>query len=437
MQTQSSLHRLHHGRLRIWILAFAPILSLVLLWTWLRRPNSLLLDQYFSTDGKGADDGSINNVKPKPIPEMDEILVILKTGVTESLSKVPVHLETTLSSIPHFVVFSDYEEEIAGIRTHDVLRGIDEATKRKVPEFELYNRIREHGRDALTPADYGDDSNGPWGRQNNPGWRLDKWKFLPMIPAALDYKPDAKWFVFMEADSYIFWPNLVEWLSQLNHEQDWYLGFPMQIGNTIFAYGGSGFVVSNPAMRKTAQYVEEQPQTEIDNYTATQWAGDCVLGKMFRDAGVGLHWSWPMFQDSRLWEMDYFATIGGRRAWCYPVVSYHHMQPDDIRGLYEFESEWFKSTNHLFRATRAQNCYYSATCSTVSSYRTSSLCAMDGTTPPTTPSPTKRARRSYLLLKSAATYVPITRAVFHIGIVKMTRIVMSHRPSKGEQQPRA
>lgn len=356
MQTQPSLHRLHNSRSRIWILVFAPILSLVLLWTWLRRPHSLLLDQFFVTDDShnefplvsgGGDGSSINHEDTRPLPGMDDILVILKTGVTESLTKVPIHLETTLASVPHFVVFSDYEEEIAGTQTHDVLRRINETVKRNIPEFELYNRIRDHGREALKPADYGDDSNGPFGRQNNPGWRLDKWKFLPMIPAALDHKPDAKWFVFMEADSYFLWPNLVTWLSHLDHEQDWYLGYPMQIGDTVFAYGGSGFVISNPVMRKMAQYLDEKPETEIDDYTATQWAGDCVLGKVFGDAGVGLNWSWPMLQDSKPWEVDYFATVGDKRAWCYPVVSYHHMQPDDIRGLYEFDKEWFTSVCHV------------------------------------------------------------------------------------------
>lgn len=364
MQTQSSLlHRLHNSRSRIWILVFAPILSLVLLYTWLRRPHSLLLEQFFVTDGShnelpieigGDDDGNISDAKTESIPGMDDILVILKTGVTESLTKVPIHLETTLASVPHFVVFSDYEEEIAGIQTHDVLRRIDESVKRNIPEFELYNRIRDHGREALTLADYGDDSNGPFGRQNNPGWSLDKWKFLPMIPAALDHKPDAKWFVFMEADSYFLWPNLVTWLSRLDYEQDWYLGYPMQIGDTIFAYGGSGFVISNPVMRKMVQYLDEKPQTEIDDYTATQWAGDCVLGKVFGDAGVNLNWSWPMLQDNKPWEVDYFATVGDKHAWCFPVVSYHHMQPDDIQTLYAFDKEWFDSVCSSFHPSYIQ-----------------------------------------------------------------------------------
>lgn len=362
---QPSLHRIHDRRARVDILVFAPLLSLVVLWTWLRRPPSFPLPQFVvagndgttpehllvSDGADGAANGHTKDVKLTSLSTtMDDILVVLKTGVTESLSKVPVHLETTLSAIPHFVVVSDYEEEIAGVKTQDVLRRVHDSVKRTIPEFELYNRIQELGREALTHADYGDDSNGPFGRRNNPGWRLDKWKFLPMIPAALDYKPDANWYVFMEADSYIFWPNLVSWLSLLDHTEDYYLGYPMQIGETIFAYGGSGFVISNSVMRKMAQYLNEKlhEPSDINDYTATQWAGDCVLGKVFGDAGVGLNWSWPMLQDNKPWDVDSFAVVNDHRAWCYPVVSYHHMQPDDIRDMWEFDQEWFQTVCSSF-----------------------------------------------------------------------------------------
>ncbi|OKL57733.1 hypothetical protein UA08_07235 [Talaromyces atroroseus] len=359
MQLQPPLHRL---RSRTWILVIAPILSLGLLWSWLRRPDSLLLQQFLVADsnnlplaaasddghaassGSAAGDGggsSMMNNHNANLPGMDDILVILKTGVTEALGKVPVHLETTFSSVPNFAIFSDYKETIAGVETHDVLSRINEHVKRNIPEFELYNRIHAQGREALTPADYGDDSNGPFGRQNNPGWKLDKWKFLPMIPAALELKPDAKWFVFMEADSYFLWPNLVAWLSQLDPQRDWYLGFPMQIGDIIFAYGGAGFVISNPVMQKVSEYLATNA-AELDEFTASQWAGDCVLGKVFADAGVGLNWSWPTLQNDKPWELDHFASIYDKRAWCYPLVSYHHMQPDDIREMWEFDRDWFK-----------------------------------------------------------------------------------------------
>ena len=48
--------------------------------------------------------------------DMDDVMVILKTGATEAQEKVPVQLRTGLQCVPHFAVFSDYEEVINGVR---------------------------------------------------------------------------------------------------------------------------------------------------------------------------------------------------------------------------------------------------------------------------------------------------------------------------------
>lgn len=185
---------------------------------------------------------------------LDDVMVVIKTGATESLEKVPIHLRTTLECVPHFAIFSDYEETIDGVRTYDVLRNISETTMKKEPEFEIYRRLQEVGREGLTDEEWGDDTNGPLGKVNNPGWKLDKWKFLPMIDEALEVMPDAKWYVFLEADTYMVWPNLISWLAHLDPDRHYYLGSPMQIGETLFGYGGAGIVLSSWTMNRLHEY---------------------------------------------------------------------------------------------------------------------------------------------------------------------------------------
>jgi hypothetical protein len=273
---------------------------------------------------------------------MEDVLVVLKTGVTEALEKVPVHIHTTLQCVPHFVIFSDFEETVSGVVTHDVLHNVSQTIRQTVSEFEIYNRLQNSGRNGLAAVDFGDDVNGPFGKVNNPGWKLDKWKFLPMIDVALAVRPTAKWYAFMEADTYLMWPNLIAWLAQLDANRPLYLGTQMQIGDIIFAHGGSGFVISNPAMRKVSEYRASHME-EIDQLTTTEWAGDCVLGKALADAGVPLTWSWPMLQGSRPWDIDHFAEGYEKKTWCHPVVSYHHMTPADIEELWKFDREWFRT----------------------------------------------------------------------------------------------
>lgn len=304
--------------------------------------------------------GKSKAVKSMPIPpnsdprcdetlraSMQDVLVILKTGATEPMDKIRAHVRTSLSCIPHFAIFSDLEEDIhsdynVSIRTHDVLRNVNSTVQETNPDFDLYRRLRQSGRAGLKSADYNSDPGGPFGKPDNVGWKLDKWKFLPMIGPALSLHPHAKWFVFMEADTYIFWSNLQHWLSRFDASQPYYLGNQMKIGDDIFAHGGSGFVLSNPAMQAAFRIMQDPEQvTKWETFTASHWAGDCVFGKFLaEEVNVGLHWSHPMLQGDAFWEVDLLGEQSGKDRWCFPAVSYHHITAQEVEDLWKFEREW-------------------------------------------------------------------------------------------------
>ncbi|CEJ57123.1 hypothetical protein PMG11_05828 [Penicillium brasilianum] len=279
-----------------------------------------------------------------PLPGIEDVLVVMKTGVTEAKDKVPVHFQSTLRCIPHYVIYSDFEEEIDGVKIHDVLRSMDPEVTQQIPDFDIYNRIKQFGRKGLEQDDFADEANSAIGKPNNPGWKLDKWKFLPMAQEALRYKPKAKWFVFMEADTYVSWPTLLAWLGHFDHKQSWYLGTETQIADVIFAHGGSGFMLSNPAL-KLASNEYAARRTELHHYTNEHWAGDCVLGKVLADAGVNLHFSWPILQNSNLGELDEFTTELYRHPWCFLAVAFHHLNARQIQDLWNFEQKRWHDKN--------------------------------------------------------------------------------------------
>lgn len=291
-----------------------------------------------------------------PLPGMEDVLVVMKTGVTEAKDKVPVHFQTTLRCVPNYVIYSDFDEEIQGVQLHDALRNMDEGIKQSIPDFNIYNRIRSMGRAGLNSADFADVANSALGKPDNPGWKLDKWKFLPMVQETYARKPDAKWYVFMEADTYFSWGTLLAWLAQLNHNDPLYIGTETQIADVIFAHGGSGFIVSNPALKRVVNDYAARP-AEIHAYTANHWAGDCVLGKILLDNGVPLTFSWPMLQNSHPGELDEFATVFYRKPWCFPAVAFHHLTPSDVQSLWEFEQKRFKDVRlfpcpcHILQST--------------------------------------------------------------------------------------
>jgi hypothetical protein len=190
------------------------------------------------------------------------------------------------------------------------------------------------------------------GKIDNPGWKLDKWKFVPMMSRTLHEFPDSKWYVFVEADSYIFWRPTLQYLSLLDHTKHHYSGSGTYIGDDLFAHGGSGFFVSQAAMRTVVNYYTAH-QRKIEDATAKHWAGDCILGNVFRDAGVKFTNSYPIFQGHYPGRVPY-AKKNGRsseddkmRLWCYPSASYHHVTPKVIEDLWDFEQQWFASDQRV------------------------------------------------------------------------------------------
>lgn len=107
------------------------------------------------------------------------------------------------------------------------------------------------------------------------------------VPTHVHEHPDMKWYVFIEADTFVLWSMLQQYLSTLDPNKLIYAGSQMFIAGVLFAHGGSGFVVSQPAMRKVVNHYAAH-KFEIETFTDGHghWAGDCVLGKDFIDSGV-------------------------------------------------------------------------------------------------------------------------------------------------------
>jgi predicted flavoprotein YhiN len=108
-----------------------------------------------------------------------------------------------------------------------------------------------------------------------------------MMDRALRHRPDAKWFVFIEAETYLNWADLLSYLSRFDASRELYLGKHMYIGDVLFAHWGSGFALSGPAIRKVSAHWRAH-MAEYDQFTVENWAGDMVLGEFLSDVDVPL-----------------------------------------------------------------------------------------------------------------------------------------------------
>jgi hypothetical protein len=70
-------------------------------------------------------------------PIAKEVLTALRTGATEMVEKLPIHLNTTLRCIPNYLIYSDLEEDIEGHHVYDVFDEISQGLRDLVPDFDL------------------------------------------------------------------------------------------------------------------------------------------------------------------------------------------------------------------------------------------------------------------------------------------------------------
>ena len=134
----------------------------------------------------------------------DNVGLIVKTGASEAFEKLPAQIETVLGCAQNLLIVSDLDFELAGHHIHDVLQDVSPAVRDNNPVFEIYHQQRRLRDEGYTMEQLGVTSSS-----HNVAWELDKFKFLPMVYKAYTDIPNKDWYVFLEADTYLNWNNLL------------------------------------------------------------------------------------------------------------------------------------------------------------------------------------------------------------------------------------
>ncbi|KAJ9654192.1 hypothetical protein H2201_009037 [Coniosporium apollinis] len=276
------------------------------------------------------------------IPGAEEVLVVVKTGATEIFHKLPEQLLTHLRCIPNLMIFSDLEQEIGDYHIYSALDEVSDEYKDNHEDFEFYRKMRKY------QAEHQDLS----ALSSENGWNLDKWKFIPILHKVYQEQPNTKWFVFIEADTFLSWTNLLQLLSRLDPTEPLYFGSAFVLGDTVFAHGGTGYVISNAAAKKFEDIHDQEHIAKWELETSNNCCGDAILAVAFLDAGVPLTPAWPLVQGESPSTLDW-----SERVWCTPAVTWHHVHPFEIEALWEFEQTWFKQIGSQGKAPQIPYLY--------------------------------------------------------------------------------
>ncbi|KAI1341363.1 hypothetical protein F5Y15DRAFT_354355 [Xylariaceae sp. FL0016] len=267
-------------------------------------------------------------------PDTEGILLVMKTGATEAYDRIPTHLLTTLSCLPDFLLFSDKEQQIGSHHIYDALAEFDESAKAHNTDFDLYREQKECPVSQKSCVDAKADG--------QKAWNLDKYKFLPIMEQTWRMRPGRDWYIFAEADTYIFWNNVVRWLRDeagLDPREKLYLGSRSFINGSPFAHGGSGYIISGALLK---HLIHHHPGVvkQYNVKAAGECCGDLVLALAIEEyEGVKIRQTWPMINGEKPSTLPY-----GPKHWCEPILTMHHMNAEEISNVWQFEQT--RKTDH-------------------------------------------------------------------------------------------
>jgi hypothetical protein len=271
-----------------------------------------------------------SNKRCAALKKPDDIIVVLKTGANEIFEKLPTQILTMLQCVEDLPIFSDLEQQLGAYHIYDTLADVTEAVKVDNPDFDYYRTLHEYkkiGQDISTLRE----------TTGQAAWNLDKYKFMPMLEKTWEKKPNKKWYVFIEADTYLIWSNLLLWLERLDPTELIYLGSPTYVNNQEFGHGGSGVILSGAAMAK----VFDGPPGVAAQYniqTKDESMGDYMLMRALKDNGVSFRSGWPMLQAEKPSTIPFGpGPDNGVRHWCQPIVTMHHITAGEATAIWQYE----------------------------------------------------------------------------------------------------
>ena len=275
-----------------------------------------------------------------PSHMLSQVQVILKIGASEPADRVDTQISTVTRCISNLLIVSDMESELHGHRVHDVLADLPESVWSNEADLEAYEALKQGRVKSVN---------------NQQGWNLDRMKFLPMLERAYDVNPTAKWYVFLESDTYYVWDNLFRLLDQFDPTVPLYFGSPSpgkpdEGETTWFAYGGSGYIISAAALQKLVyretgafrEYIQPSLSAQYADLIRGTDCGDTVVGWALYQKGINLSGAFPMFNPHALHSVPF-----DEMHWCRPVISMHKTTLADMEGLMKWENERDRRVSRL------------------------------------------------------------------------------------------
>lgn len=225
-----------------------------------------------------------------------DVQPVLKTGHSVINTRVRSSFESCSACLDNVLILSDYDEELDGRAVIDVIGDLspEDLEQEQLIPYKALNGLPVNGT-VIDPIISGSQA-----------WSLDKFKFLLGISRAWRMRPERRWYVFYEGDTFVVWDNVFRMLENFDPDTPHYFGSPSpgRVDNgtvTWFANGGPGYILSRAAMERLTKNDWNQTTGEYlgSMLTEKHWGdllrdccGDSALGWALWNENVPLEGIW-------------------------------------------------------------------------------------------------------------------------------------------------
>lgn len=205
-----------------------------------------------------------------------------KTGYSVVFERLPMHLIEKRPDIPNQYIYSDANVKLGDTEIIDILANVSD-TVRTQKTFSGYARLQHAIRDRQPPE------NG-WG-----AWNVDKYKFLPLHGDLYRRHPNAEWFVSVDGDTFLFYTTLLRYLARFDPNEQYFFGKQDKhglngAGDTAWANGGAGYVLSKGVMDKTYALDPWGFEHKWDQVLEDSPGGDVAIARaIYQSPGITLN----------------------------------------------------------------------------------------------------------------------------------------------------
>lgn len=269
-----------------------------------------------------------------PFPlEHDHIIVTVKTTAVDVHEQLPPVLLFTDPKYHDSMIFmSDLRMDLGTFHIEDVLDRYNMEFISSHKELERYAQQLHYYRYKMQLDPLREDNEV---KEKEIQADLDKYKILRMLQRAWELRPERKWYVFAEADTYLVRNNLESWLGQFDSSEPIvFANTPDPSSPTPNGFGGNTFVVSVQVMRNLFKDRENnlnQWNLKIPDFPS---AFEVLRGALSAELNVDFNQSWPGLSGFHPITVPY-----GPGLWCEPIVALHSVNPAARSDIWRFERD--------------------------------------------------------------------------------------------------